>query len=347
MRDERAQRRNVLGTVRMQVETADASGRMVFEARGISKRYDEGPWIVRDVTTRIVRGDRIGLVGPNGAGKTTLLRLLLGDLAPDEGDLRHGANVQIAYFDQQREQLDPDRSVADTLGDGSDTVTVNGRSRHVMGYLRDFLFTNERAKSPVRALSGGERNRLLLARLFTRPANVLVMDEPTNDLDIETLELLEAQLVEFPGTLLVVSHDRVFLDNVVTSLLAFEGDGRVVDYVGGYDDWMRQRAAAAPVTAPPVAAPRVRGPEAPASPAGAVPARPRKLSFREQRELEALPAAIDALEREQADLRVRVHDPDFYKAGADAIKAALARAEAIDAELSAAYERWSELDTRT
>ncbi|MBL8139629.1 MAG: ATP-binding cassette domain-containing protein [Acidobacteria bacterium] len=346
MREARAERRNVMGTVRMQVETADASGRMVFEARGVSKRYDEGPWVVRDFSARIVRGDRIGLVGPNGAGKTTLLRLLLGEIAVDAGEVRHGSNVQVAYFDQQREQLDPDRSVADTLGDGSDTVTVNGRSRHVMGYLRDFLFTNERAKSPVRALSGGERNRLLLARLFTRPANVLVMDEPTNDLDIETLELLEAQLVEFPGTLLVVSHDRVFLDNVVTSLLAFEGDGRVVDYVGGYDDWMRQRAAAAAESIAP-ARPITAQAARPAAPGAITPAaRPRKLSFKEQRELEALPAAIEALEREQADLHAQVHGPDFYKSGADAIKAALARAEAVTLELAAAYERWNDLDSR-
>ncbi len=349
MREARAERRNVMGTVRMQVETADASGRMVFEARGVSKRYDEGPWVVRDFSTRIVRGDRIGLVGPNGAGKTTLLRLLLGEIAVDAGEVRHGSNVQVAYFDQQREQLDPDRSVADTLGDGSDTVTVNGRSRHVMGYLRDFLFTNERAKSPVRALSGGERNRILLARLFTRPANVLVMDEPTNDLDIETLELLEAQLVEFPGTLLVVSHDRVFLDNVVTNLLAFEGDGRVVDYVGGYDDWMRQRAAAAAAAAESIAPARPITAQVarPAAPGAITPAaRPRKLSFKEQRELEALPAAIEALEREQADLHAQVHGPDFYKSGADAIKAALARAEAVTLELAAAYERWNDLDSR-
>ena len=349
MREARAERRNVMGTVRMQVETADASGRMVFEARGVSKRYDEGPWVVRDFSTRIVRGDRIGLVGPNGAGKTTLLRLLLGEIAVDAGEVRHGSNVQVAYFDQQREQLDPDRSVADTLGDGSDTVTVNGRSRHVMGYLRDFLFTNERAKSPVRALSGGERNRILLARLFTRPANVLVMDEPTNDLDIETLELLEAQLVEFPGTLLVVSHDRVFLDNVVTNLLAFEGDGRVVDYVGGYDDWMRQRAAAAAAAAESIAPARPITAQVarPAAPGAITPAaRPRKLSFKEQRELEALPAAIEALEREQADLHAQVHGPDFYKSGADAIKAALARVEAVTLELAAAYERWNDLDSR-
>ncbi len=353
MRNERAQRRDVLGTVRMQVETADASGRMVFEALDVSKRYDEGPFVIRDFSTRIVRGDRIGLVGPNGAGKTTLLRLLLGEIAPDAGEVRLGSNVQVAYFDQQREQLDPERTVADTLGDGSDTVTVNGRSRHVIGYLRDFLFSNERAKSPVKALSGGERNRLLLARLFTRPANVLVMDEPTNDLDIETLELLEAQLVEFPGTLLIVSHDRVFLDNVVTSLLAFEGDGRVVDYVGGYDDWQRQRAAAAsplPSTAP--AAETKRATPAPPSTApastGAAPAsKPKKLSFKELREFESLPERIAALEREQAALQATVNGADFYRSGAETIRTALARVASLDAELAAAYARWDELDARS
>ena len=190
-----------------------------------------------------MRGDRIGLIGPNGAGKTTLLRLLLGDLEPDAGEVRRGANVEVAYYDQQREQLDPDRTVVETIGDGSDTVVVNGRPRHVHGYLQDFLFSPERARSPVRSLSGGERNRLLLARLFTRPANVLVLDEPTNDLDLETLELLEAQLVEWPGTLLLVSHDRRFLDNVVTSTLVFEGEGRVQEYVGGYEDYLRQTAS--------------------------------------------------------------------------------------------------------
>ncbi len=200
--------------------------------------------MVRDFSVRVMRGDRIGLIGPNGAGKTTLLRLLLGELAPEAGDVRRGANVQVAYYDQQREQLDPERTVFDTVGDGNDTVTVNGGSRHVNAYLRDFLFPPERASAPVKALSGGERNRLLLARLFTRPANVLVLDEPTNDLDLETLELVEAELVRWPGTLLLVTHDRVFLDNVVTSTLVFEGGGRVQEYVGGYEDWLRQRDAA-------------------------------------------------------------------------------------------------------
>ena len=251
MRAERAARRELMGTARLQVELADRSGRLVFEAEAVTKGFGGAP-VVRDFSTRVMRGDRIGLIGPNGSGKTTLLRLLIGELAPDEGEVRPGANVQVAYYDQQREQLDPESTVFDTVGEGNDTVTVNGRTRHVNGYLSDFLFPPERARAPVKALSGGERNRLLLARLFTRPANVLVLDEPTNDLDLETLELLEDELVEFPGTLLLVSHDRVFLDHVVTSTLALEGEGRVEEYVGGYEDWLRQRRAAA---APPAAAP--------------------------------------------------------------------------------------------
>src|SRR5882672_6681268 len=245
MRAERAARREQMGNVRLEVEQAEQSGKLVFEAKGISKGFAGAP-IIGEFSTRVMRGDRIGLIGPNGAGKTTLLRMLLGELMPDSGEVRRGANVQVAYYDQQREQLDPERTVFDTIGDGNDTVTVNGMSRHVHGYLRDFLFSKARASSPVKALSGGERNRLLLARLFTRPANVLVLDEPTNDLDLETLELLEEELVEWPGTLLLVSHDRAFLDNVVTSTFVFEADGRVQEYVGGYDDWLRQRAETSP-----------------------------------------------------------------------------------------------------
>src|SRR5437016_10041858 len=237
-----------------------------------------------------MRRDRIGFIGPNGAGKTTLLRLLLGELAPDHGEVRRGAGVEIAYYDQQREQLDPERTVFDTLGDGNDTVVAGGRSRHVNAYLRDFLFPPERAQSPVKALSGGERNRLLLARLFTRPANVLVLDEPTNDLDLETLELLEAQLVEWPGTLLLVSHDRAFLDNVVTSTVVFEGDGRVQEYVGGYADWLRQRAAAMP----PAPSTR-RQTRAGVSSESSAAATKKKLSYKERRELADLPARIEVL----------------------------------------------------
>jgi ATP-binding cassette subfamily F protein uup len=342
MRAERAARRQVTGTVRMDLDAADASGKLVLEAEHVSKAF--GPTaVIRDFSTRVLRGDRIGLIGPNGAGKTTLLRLLLGELAPDAGTVRRGANVQVAYYDQQREQLDPERTVVDTVGDGNDRVTVAGRLRHVHGYLEDFMFPPERARSPVKALSGGERNRLLLARLFTRPANVLVLDEPTNDLDLETLELLEAQLVEWPGTLLVVSHDRRFLDHVVTSIIAFEGDGRLVEYVGGYEDWIRQRPR--PVTAPSAAA-RVACVETAASPrdVSARPAAPRKATNKERLEYEALPGRIEALEREQQRLTADVHAPDFYKKPAADIAATMARLDAIPAELLAAYARWDELD---
>ena len=345
MRAERAARREQPGQVRLQVEQAEQSGKMVFEAKGISKSFDGVP-IVRNFSTRVMRGDRIGLIGSNGAGKTTLLRLLLGDLTPDEGDIRAGANVQVAYYDQQREQLDPERTVFDTVGEGNDTVTSNGRTRHVHAYLRDFLFSDERARSPVKALSGGERNRLLLARLFTRPANVLVLDEPTNDLDLETLELLEEQLIEWPGTLLLVSHDRAFLDNVVTSTFVFEGGGRIQEYVGGYEDWVRQRLTEKS------ASPALAG-AANASPADAAPEKPKttrivarrlKLSFKDQRELDGLPAAIDALEQEERALAARIAGPDFYKESADSIKEALARAEELQKALAAAYARWGALD---
>ena len=339
MRSERAARRAQMGTVRLQMEAADPSGKVVFEAENVSKGYG-GAAVVRDFSIRVMRGDRLGLIGPNGAGKTTLLRLLIGELAADGGEVRHGANVQIAYYDQQREQLDPERTVVDTVGDGNDTITVNGHSRHVMGYLQDFLFSPERARSPVKALSGGERNRLLLARLLTRPANVLVLDEPTNDLDLETLELLEEQLLEWPGTLLLVSHDRRFLDNVVTSTVAFEGNGRWQEYVGGYNDWLRQRPQ--PEIAA-VANAAGRPAPGPAAASATVPSR-RKLSYKEQRELEGLPARIAALEAEQKSLEERSAAPDFYKEGAEAIRGVMGRLEAISNELHVAYERWLELD---
>ncbi len=341
MRAERAQRRDVEGAVSMRIDRADPSGRLVFEAEHLHKAYGDRV-VVRDFSTRIMRGDRVGLIGPNGAGKTTLLRLLLEALTPDSGTLRHGANVQIAYYDQQREQLDPEKTVFETVGDGNDTITVNGQPRHVHGYLRDFLFSDERARSPVKALSGGERNRLLLARLFTRPANVLVMDEPTNDLDLETLELLEAQLVEWPGTLLLVSHDRVFLDNVVTSTIVFEGDGRIEEYVGGYADWLRQRRAKSDNT--PTVKPATARPSPSAEPAPAQ--GPRKLSYNEQRELQALPARIETLESEHTQLQASIASPDFYKEAADTIAKTMARATAVEEELLAAYERWDELEKR-
>jgi ATP-binding cassette subfamily F protein uup len=340
MREERSARRSRAGTVRLQVEQGEASGRMVFEAEGLAKVFGGRP-VVRGFSTRIVRGDRVGLIGPNGSGKTTLLRLLIGDLRPDEGDVRRGANVQVAYYEQEREQLDPERTVFDTVGDGNHVVTVNGRARHVNGYLADFLFPPERAQSPVKALSGGERNRLLLARLFTRAANVLVLDEPTNDLDLDTLELLEAELVAWPGTLLLVSHDRVFLDNVVTSTLAFEGNGRIGEYVGGYEDWLRQRpqpAAASAASQPPRSAA--------ASTAAAPVVSKKRLSYNEQRELEHLPGRIETLEEEKQRLSTVVAAPDFYKEAPGQIKDLLARLDAVEQELHAAYARWDALDSR-
>ncbi|MDA1184985.1 MAG: ATP-binding cassette domain-containing protein [Acidobacteria bacterium] len=341
MRTAKAARRTQEGTVRLQADAGDRSGQLVIEAEGISKAFGDTP-VVLDATVRVMRGDRIGLIGPNGSGKTTMLRLLIGELAPDAGDVREGANVQVAYYDQQREQLDPERTVFDTIADGNDTVTVSGTSKHVHGYLRDFLFSPERARSPVKALSGGERNRLLLARLFTRPANLLVLDEPTNDLDIETLELLEALLIDWPGTLLLVSHDRAFIDHVVTSTLVFEGGGRVQEYVGGYADWVRQRRhPAAPST--PRSRPAGTGPQ-PALPATP---RPRKLSYREQQELGKLPARIEALETEQRGLETTVADPGFYTSAPETIHEALARLETLQQSILDGYARWDELDGRT
>ena len=338
LRRERAARRGLIGKVRLTAEAGDRSGQMVFEVDAVTKSFSDRP-VILDASVRVMRGDRVGLIGPNGSGKTTLLRMLMGELPPDSGEVRQGANVQIAYYDQQREQLDPERTVFETVGDGNDTVTVNGRTQHVHGYLRDFLFATERANTPVKALSGGERNRLLLARLFTRPANVLVLDEPTNDLDIETLELLEAHLVEWPGTILLVSHDRAFIDHVVTSTLVFQGAGRVQEYVGGYEDWLRQRATEQPATvnrASPGSAPeRVTGN------AGA-----KKLSFKEQRELEALPPLILTLETEQEQLNAAMRGSGFYKESSETIARTLARVDELKDALLKAYARWDQLDSR-
>lgn len=348
MLTERTRRREQIGTVRLDTAIAGAqaaqSGKMVFEIDEVTKAY-EGKVVVSHFSARVMRGDRIGLLGPNGIGKTTLLRMLLGDVQPDAGEIRRGANVQLAYYDQPREQLDPERTVVETISEGNDTVTINGRTIHVNGYLRDFLFPPERMRSPVKALSGGERNRLLLARLFTRPANVLVLDEPTNDLDLETLELLESQLIEWPGTLLLVSHDRTFLDHLVTSTFVFEGAGRVQEYVGGYEDWVRQRAASA---TPHTTSGGRRSTTHPASNrATATAVRSKTLSYKERRELEALPAQIEVLETEQRDLNARIAGPDFYKESADAISAALARLEAVSREVNATYARWQELESRS
>jgi ABC transport system ATP-binding/permease protein len=340
MREERAARRSPVGSVRLQTEVGARSGQMVFETERVTKSFDARP-LVLDFTVRVMRGDRIGLIGSNGSGKTTLLKLILGDLEPDAGEVRRGTNVQIAYYDQQREQLDPERTVWETVADGHDTVTTNDRVHHVHGYLRDFLFPPERALSPVKALSGGERNRLLLARLFARPFNVLVMDEPTNDLDIETLELLEERLATWQGTLLLVSHDRAFIDHVVTSTLVFEGDGRVQEYVGGYEDWLRQRRQATPAPM------RVSRVDAAAISTDKSPREQRKPSYKEQRELEELPSRIEALEAEQQQLQAAVVSPEFYKRPAAEIHEALARLEELETLLLTAYTRWDALDSRT
>jgi ABC transport system ATP-binding/permease protein len=338
LRAEREAYRAQPGAVRMTLDRAEASGRTVFELENVSKAYGDTP-VIRSLSSRIVRGDRVGLIGPNGSGKTTLLRLLMGELQPDSGEVRRGARLDVAYFDQQREQLDPERTVAESVADG-DTVTVNGQPRHVLGYLADFLFPRERARSPVKSLSGGERNRLLLARLFARPANVLVMDEPTNDLDIETLELLEELIDGFDGTVLLVTHDRVFLDNVATSTLAFEGEGRVVEYVGGYEDYLRQ-SEGRPGPEKPLARDR-KNVEADL-PVALSPAR-RKKTYKEEREYEALPAKIEALEDEQRRLQAEAAAPDFYKSGAGHIRTVLSRIDEIHASLEDALARWVELE---
>jgi ABC transport system ATP-binding/permease protein len=334
LRVERSARRERVGSVRLQAQEAERSGRLVVEARDVSFSRGDRP-IVRDLTTTIMRGDRVGLIGPNGSGKTTLLRLLLGDLTPDAGTIRMGTGLEVAYFDQLREQLDPERSVFDSVADGAEFVQVGGARRHVHGYLEDFLFRPERARTPVGALSGGERNRLLLARLFTRRFNLLVMDEPTNDLDLETLDLLEALLVEFTGTLLLVSHDRAFLDNTVTSTLVFEGGGRIGEYVGGYSDWVRQRAPVVAPAAPKRAAAPVKAPRAP---------KPRRLTMKERGELDALPDRIDAAEREREATYLSLADPSLLRDGAAVIDAR-ERLARLSAEIEALTARWEELET--
>ena len=338
MREERRERRERLGKVKMKMQEAERSGSLVVEAEGVSFSYD-GRSVIRNLTTTIMRGDRVGIIGPNGAGKTTLLRLLLGELTPQLGEIRLGSRREVIYFDQLREQLDLNRTVQENVGEGNDTIIVNGKSRHIIGYLQDFLFTPERARTPVHILSGGERNRLLLAKLFTRPSNVLVMDEPTNDLDAETLDLLEELLMDYSGTLLLVSHDREFLNNVVTSTLVLTGTGEVREYVGGYDDWLRQSAAE--FTPGPAAVP------APAAPAKTrnQPERPRKLTFKEERELEALPERIGKLEAEQGALHRRLSDPEFYRTAGSEVARLNGRLAELEKELEEAYRRWEELES--
>ncbi|MDZ7753365.1 MAG: ATP-binding cassette domain-containing protein [Gammaproteobacteria bacterium] len=342
MRDERRRRRERSGTAKLRLEAGEGSGKMVAEAEDVSFAYGDGDPVIRGLTTTVLRSDRIGIIGPNGAGKSTLLKLLLGDLEPTDGTIKRGTRLQVAYFDQQRAVLDPEVSVMDSVGDGRETVTINGRDKHVAGYLRDFLFPPERLRSPVSTLSGGERNRLLLARLFAQPANLLVMDEPTNDLDVETLELLEELLIDYPGTLLLVSHDRAFLDNVVTGTLVFEGGGRVMDYVGGYTDWQRQAAARKVDNAIQAAAPLKNA----ASREGQPKAKSStpKLSYKDQRELEALPGRIEALESEQASLEATICDSGFYQQTKNQVDDTFERLATVRQELEVAFERWEALD---
>ncbi|MHB1557578.1 MAG: ATP-binding cassette domain-containing protein [Isosphaeraceae bacterium] len=340
MRVARRQRRERQGVARMQLQEAERSGSLVIEAKDVAFAYegDSARPVIRELTTTIMRGDKVGIIGPNGSGKTTLLQLLLGGLEPRSGTIRRGTNLEVAYFDQLKATLDDEKTVQQNVSE-YETIAINGQHRHIIGYLQDFLFPPERSRSLVKFLSGGERSRLLLARLFTRPSNVMVLDEPTNDLDIETLELLESLLVDYQGTVLLVSHDRAFLNDVATSTLAIEPDGRVKEYDGGYDDYLRQRREEEPP------APRA----APASSTSAAPARPqsqrpRKISQKERKELETLPARIESLEAARVELHDAMADPSFYRQDGAAIAESRGRLEAIESELAAAYARWEELE---
>jgi ATP-binding cassette subfamily F protein uup len=343
LRRERADRRDQQGTVQIAVDVAERSGKLVAELEDVSKSYGN-KIIVSHCNAVVMRGDKVGLIGPNGAGKTTLLKLLLGQIEPDSGSVRQGTNLQVAYFDQMRAQLDLERSLADTISPGSEWVEVGGQRKHVMSYLGDFLFAPERARSPVKSLSGGERNRLLLARLFARPANVLVLDEPTNDLDVETLELLEELLEQFTGTVFLVSHDRRFLDQVVTQTLAFEGQGYWRESVGGYSDWLRMKNASEAATPLPARGGNTKAKEK-ASGAPAAKAKPR-LSFKEQRELEQLPALIAELETEVARLSAQLSGPDLYRAGAEEAKRVAQQHQGAERKLAEAMARWELLEVR-
>ncbi|WP_028239911.1 ATP-binding cassette domain-containing protein [Stutzerimonas azotifigens] len=352
MRAERSERRERQGKATFQVEAAEKSGKQVIVAEHLSFAYPGQPPLVKDFSLVLQRGDRIGLLGANGTGKTTLLKLLLGDLQPTEGRIEIGTKLEVAYFDQLRHQLEPEKTVIDNLAEGREFITIDGQNRHVLSYLGDFLFSPQRARTPVKALSGGERARLLLAKLFSKPANLLVLDEPTNDLDVETLELLEEVLLGFQGTVLMVSHDRAFLDNVVTSTLVFEGEGRVREYVGGYQDWLRQGGSPKLLGVAEGRADKAEktdkaANEAPAPAAAARAAEPaarKKLSYKLQRELDALPGLIDQTEAKVATLQQEMADPAFYQQPSDRTSEALARLEALQKELDALLERWAELE---
>ncbi len=340
LRRQRLARREIAGSARMTLNEADRSGRQVIVADNICHAYGDHA-LVREFSTKILRGDKIGIIGPNGSGKTTLLNILLGSLKPLSGSVRLGTNIQIACFDQHRAQLDGNRSIIENIGDGSEHVIINGRSRHIIGYLEDFLFPPERARSPVRVLSGGERNRALLAKLFTMPSNLIVMDEPTNDLDMETLDLLEEMLMDYEGTVLIVSHDREFLNNIVTSTIVFEGSGTVREYVGGYDDWLCRRNSEAQEPTPLSAGQKKT---AVAERQRTQKERRRTLSFREKKALEELPDRIEALETERDRLYVSLSDPEFYRQDGNRIPAAKFRLEDLENEITSAYEQWNILE---
>ncbi len=337
MRQQRSQRVSSQGRVNLNVDSGDMSGKLVTDLRKVSFSYPDHP-IVTELSTRIMRGDRVGIVGPNGSGKSTLLKLLLGELQPQEGEVVQGTKLQIAYFDQHRTQLQPHKTVRENISQGSDYVSVRGKSRHVIGYLKQFLFPPERVDSPVKILSGGERNRLMLARLFTQPANMMILDEPTNDLDVDTLELLEDLLIEYDGTLLLVSHDRTFLDNVVSSTLVFEEEGMVREYIGGYEDWIRQRRK--PEKESSTNEGNNRKSIEPDSPA-----QKKKLGFNETRELKMLPEKIETLETEQQKIEASISNADFYQQDKQVIADTMDRLGVIQNELEQAYERWEYLDS--
>jgi len=338
LRDERSKRIDQPRGARITIESGDRSGRKVITMKGASYRYGDDP-LIEQVSLKIMRGDRIGLVGNNGVGKSTLLNVMLGNLEPQSGTVKHGTNLEIGYFDQLRRELDLDKSVVDNIGGGRDYIYINGKNRHVIGYLTGFLFSAKRAMTPVRALSGGERNRVILAKLFTRPTNLLVLDEPTNDLDIETLEVLEQRLIDYDGTLIVVSHDREFLDNVVTSILVFEADGQIREFIGGYSDWVRRGHELAEMENPTAAARRLKK-----DAAQSMARKPEKLSYKDQRELDQLPSRIDQLEKAAEALQARMAEPDFYAQPHDAVQTALNELDGTNTNLEAAIERWTALE---
>jgi len=348
MREERARRRERIGNVKMQSGTAERSGHLVVQAKDVSFAYDDRP-IIQNFSTLISRGDKVGIIGPNGAGKSTLLKLILGELQPTSGTVRQGTNLQVIYFDQLREQIDEEKTVVENVGEGMETIEINGQRKHIVGYLQDFLFTPDRARRPARYLSGGERNRMLLARIFKHPSNVMVLDEPTNDLDQETLELLEELVDSYAGTVLLVSHDRAFLNNVVTSTLVLAGDGSVQEYDGGYDDYLRQRVVTK------VGAAKAGTAKAGTAKKGATSSKPEtpppvpakvKLTYKEKQELEALPAKIELLEQEQSNLHTRMADPEFFKQASQEITAATDRLAEIGKLLAEGYARWELLADR-